>query len=410
VTEVEAAAQTWRPTWRTVVQMVVGFGLSAVILIWGLPHFAKTSWGEVWAIVSRLSWRQSAGFAVLALLGLWSYTFTLTASIPGLSHLRAFIVNTAGSAVSNVLPGGGAVGLAATFAICRSWGFGKRVVSTSAIVTGVWNTLARMLLPIIAIAGLAVGSSHLPPLMRDAAAAAVVSGVVIVALFVAVIASARAAATVGQGLDRMLRPLTRRAKRSMSVEALTRDVRGRIVDTVRTGWFGLTIGLVGYFGFYYLLFWAVMKTAGVDLPLGQLFAAFAIGRLLTSVGVTPGGVGVTGSSQSRSAPCSLLPKTPATTPDDDWSAEIPVPPVSRAGSRAGDVVGEVAEPEGGASEVFEAAVEGFCWAVAGAGPVEVRQDVGGALVEGSAQPPQLGQYGRDALAESLDHCGHGCSA
>ena len=293
MTEVEAAAQTWRPTWRTVVQMVVGFGLSAVILIWGLPHFAKTSWGEVWAIVSRLSWRQSAGFAVLALLGLWSYTFTLTASIPGLSHLRAFIVNTAGSAVSNVLPGGGAVGLAATFAICRSWGFGKRVVSTSAIVTGVWNTLARMLLPIIAIAGLAVGSSHLPPLMRDAAVAAVVSGVVIVALFVAVIASAHAAATVGQGLDRMLRPLTRRAKRSMSVEALTRDLRGRIVDTVRTGWFGLTIGLVGYFGFYYLLFLPVMKAAGVDLPLGQLFAAFAIGRLLTSVGVTPGGVGVT---------------------------------------------------------------------------------------------------------------------
>ena len=351
MTEVDAAAPAWRPTWRTVVQMVVGFGLSAVILIWGLPHFAKTSWGEVWAIVSRLSWRQSAGFAVLALLGLWSYTFTLTASIPGLSHLRAFIVNTAGSAVSNVLPGGGAVGLAATFAICRSWGFGKRVVSTSAIVTGVWNTLARMLLPIIAIAGLAVGSSHLPPLMRDAAAAAVVSGVVIVALFVAVIASARAAATVGQGLDRMLRPLTRRAKRSMSVEALTRDVRGRIVDTVRTGWFGLTIGLVGYFGFYYLLFLAVMKTAGVDLPLGQLFAAFAIGRLLTSVGVTPGGVGVTETGTATALVAwgavpaeatagvvlfsifthlmevpvgavgwlawSLLPKTPATTPDDD---------------------------------------------------------------------------------------------
>jgi uncharacterized membrane protein YbhN (UPF0104 family) len=29
------------------------------------------------------------------------------------------------------------------------------------------------------------------------------------------------------------------------------------------------------------------------LPLGMLFAAFAIGRLLTAVGVTPGGLGVT---------------------------------------------------------------------------------------------------------------------
>lgn len=164
VTEVEAAAQTWRPTWRTVVQMVVGFGLSAVILIWGLPHFAKTSWGEVWAIVSRLSWRQSAGFCRVGAAGpveLYLHPDRLDSRPvpPARVHRQHGRIGR-----EQCLPGGGAVGLAATFAICRS-GFGKRVVSTSAIVTGVWNTLARMLLPIIAIAGLAVGSSHLPPLM-----------------------------------------------------------------------------------------------------------------------------------------------------------------------------------------------------------------------------------------------------
>ena len=60
------------------------------------------------------------------LLGLWCYTFTFTGSLRGLSHSKALIVNLCGSSVSNLLPGGGAVGLAATYAICRSWGFSRR--------------------------------------------------------------------------------------------------------------------------------------------------------------------------------------------------------------------------------------------------------------------------------------------
>ena len=54
----------------------------------------------------------------------------------------------AGSSVGNLLPGGGAAGLAATYTICRSWGFSRRDISTSAIVTGVWNVLARVALPV----------------------------------------------------------------------------------------------------------------------------------------------------------------------------------------------------------------------------------------------------------------------
>jgi hypothetical protein len=41
--------------------------------------------------------------------------------------------------------------------------------------------------------------------------------------------------------------------------------------------------------------------------------------------------------------------------------------------------------------VFEAAVDRFGGAVAGAGPVEVGQDVGGAALEGAAEGDQLGQ-------------------
>jgi len=282
-----------RITGRQVMQMLAGFALCSVLLVWGLPRFGKTTWAQVWDILGQVTLWQGLGFLALVLLGLWSYTFTLAASLPGLSHLRAFIVNVCGSSVSNLLPGGGAVGLAATLAICRSWGFRKRAVSTSAIVTCVWNTLARIALPLIAIVALSMGRSSLTSLMRDAAVAAVVSGLLIVGLFVVAVRSEVISQRIGRALDRLLRPALRRTKRTMTIDALVADLRGRILDVARRGWLPMTLGLVGYFGFYYLAFFAIMRTTGVELFHGELFAAFAIGRLLTAVGVTPGGLGVT---------------------------------------------------------------------------------------------------------------------
>ena len=281
---------------KQVLRTVIGLGLAVVLLGWGFPLLAQTTWTEVFAELRKVTWWQSLEFGGLVLLGLGCYTFTFTGSLPGLSHWRAFIVNICGSSVSKLLPGGGAVGLAATYTILRSWGFTNRDVSTSAIVTGVWNTLSRIALPIVAIAMLWLGHDGLPPALTNAAIAATVSGVAIFAVFVAILASERAAQSIGRWLDRLLAPVFRRRERTMSVAELVTDMRVRINEVVRTGWVQMTLGMIGFFGFYYLLFVLIMHTVDVFLPLGILFAAFAIGRLLTAVGVTPGGLGVTESA------------------------------------------------------------------------------------------------------------------
>ena len=59
--------------------------------------------------------------------------------------------------------------------------------------------------------------------------------------------------------------------------------------------------------------------------------------------------------------------------------------------RSGDVVGEVAESEGGAAEVFEAAVDRFGGAVGGSGSVEVGQHVRGSLGQRPPERVDLGQ-------------------
>ena len=277
---------------RRVAQAVVGLGLAVGLLVWGLPYVGKTTWAEIWDVLSRVELRTAGLLLGGVVLGLYCYTFTLTGSMRGLRHWQALIVNVAGSSVGNLLPGGGAAGLAATYTICRSWGFSRRDISTSAIVTGVWNVLSRMALPVVAILGLLAGhDDDVPQSLSDAATAAAITGGVVVAAFASIIASERAAIAIGQGVDKVIGRLWKR--RTMSVQALVVDLRARINDVVRTGWLGMTLGLVGYFGVYYLLFLLCTHTTGVDLPYGQLFAAFAIGRLLTAVGVTPGGLGVT---------------------------------------------------------------------------------------------------------------------
>jgi uncharacterized membrane protein YbhN (UPF0104 family) len=281
---------------RRPLQALLGLALAAALLVWGLPYFAKTTWGEVWEVLTRVPVPVAAALLAGVVVGLYCYTFTLTASLPGLRHWQALIVNVAGSSVGNLLPAGGAAGLGATYTICRSWGFSRRAISTSAIVTGVWNVLARVALPVVAILGLLAGrDSDVPGALEDAALAGAATGLLVLGAFVAILASERAALAIGKALDTVVGAVLRRPlrRRSMSLRALVVDLRARIHDVVRTGWLSMTLGLAGFFGVYFALFLLCMHTTGVDLYYGQLFAAYAIGRLLTAVGVTPGGLGVT---------------------------------------------------------------------------------------------------------------------
>ncbi|CAM3967269.1 lysylphosphatidylglycerol synthase transmembrane domain-containing protein [Janibacter anophelis] len=272
-------------------QICLGLGLAIAMLGWGLPYFAKTSWAEVFDVLGTVPVWKAALFMALVVAGLYCYTFVMTGAMQGLSHLRALILNVCGSSVSNLLPGGGAVGLAATYSIAKSWGFSAASVTTMAVVTGVWNVLARVALPIIAVLGLAWGATDLPTAMREAAWAAVLSGTAIVVVFALAVGTDAGARQLGRGIDRLVR-LVRRGHGD-TVEAGLIGLRSRTAETVRTGWLSMTLGMVGFFGLYYVLFLLCAQTTGIELPFGQLFAAYAIGRLLTAVGVTPGGLGVT---------------------------------------------------------------------------------------------------------------------
>ena len=85
--------------------------------------------------------------------------------------------------------------------------------------------------------------------------------------------------------------LLRRPRELGWEQGITR-LRDQTRDVMRTGWLQMTLGTLGYFVMYFILFWLCLHICGLVTGVGTLLAAFALGRLLTSVAVTPGGLGV----------------------------------------------------------------------------------------------------------------------
>ena len=282
-----------KPTLAALARLVIGVGAAVALLGWVLPLVTRTTWREIIAVLADVPTGALIACFALALAFLGSYAFVLRASLPGLTIPRALILNTAGTAVSKLFPGGGAVGLAATFAICRTWGVPMRAISTSAVVTGVWNTLTRVALPVLAMGLLVISDLALPAMLRKAAVGAAVSGVIILAIFVGILASGKVARAVGQLIDAALAPWLAKRGKSGRVAAAMADTRAQIIERVRAAWHWLTLGMIAFFATQLGIFLIALDVVGISIDFSAAFAAFAIGRLLTAVGITPGGVGIT---------------------------------------------------------------------------------------------------------------------
>jgi uncharacterized protein (TIRG00374 family) len=111
--------------------------------------------------------------------------------------------------------------------------------------------------------------------------------------FWGVLASEDFAHKLGRWAMRVTRRLRRKRASPVDLEQVITTLRRDIIDIVRYGWLEMTYGLIGFFGVYYILFWFCLNSMGVQMPFAYMFGAYTVGRLLTAVGITPGGLGVT---------------------------------------------------------------------------------------------------------------------
>ena len=278
---------------KEVLQSVVGFSLAISLLAFGMPRIVGTTWAEIGGQLTMVGFDKALIMLVLMLLGLYSYTFTLIGSLPGLTHVRALMVNAAGSMVSNILPAGGAVGVALSYVMYRSWGFTRSNISTSLVVTGIWNILARVALPVLGTAIVIWGPVEAPRLVIIASLIAGGVGSAIMVLFGLAIFSDRVSHWIGHGLTRLARPFSKKVRGGADVDHLIQDQRARMSTVVKKHSLKMTLGLAGMFGFFFVLYWVAARSVGLELPVYMLFAAYAFRQFLTVVAITPGGLGIT---------------------------------------------------------------------------------------------------------------------
>ncbi len=124
-----------------------------------LPRIAD--YRDVWGVVKTLSWTDVALLFGAVLLNLVTFAPPWMAALPGLRFPQAFVVTQASTASTYVAPAGVAVGMALSYAMLRAWGFASAAVGLAVALTGIWNQLAMLAFPAIALALLALtGDAH----------------------------------------------------------------------------------------------------------------------------------------------------------------------------------------------------------------------------------------------------------
>ncbi len=275
---------------RGLLSLVAGVVLVALVL----PHVAAVPWASVGAALRAVPMPDLLALAALWLTGLLAHTVTLTAAMPPLTHRRALTLSLTGSAVANVLPLGGGAGVALNHRMSRTWGFDNNAFAVYTIVTNLWDVWARLCLPLVAFAWLTLSTQPLAPSMvaASAVAAAALSAS---ALLVALVAlSPRVALVAGRAADTALLTVFRlvgSGRRPALEHALPRLHRSAGA-VIRSGWPRLTAGVVAYAVLTAALMWGCLTICGSGLPASAVFAGFALERVLSLLGLTPGGAGV----------------------------------------------------------------------------------------------------------------------
>lgn len=278
---------------RRVLPVGLSFAVVVALFTLVLPRATGARWAVVGQRLSGLSWQQGVLLIALWLAGLYVHTFLATAALPGLRHRQALALNLSGSAVSNLVPFGGALGIGLNYAMVRSWGHAPAVFAPFTALTTLWNILVKLALPVVAL-GLLVAAGGLPT--PGLAAGALVGGgvlVVLLALVAAALSNDRAALVLGRGLQVLVTRCLRliRSTRTVAVAAAVVDLRQRMSTLLRHRWRRMLLASVGYTLLQASLLWTVLDMLGSHLGLVPVFAGYAFGRLLTLLVLTPGGVG-----------------------------------------------------------------------------------------------------------------------
>jgi uncharacterized membrane protein YbhN (UPF0104 family) len=265
-----------------------------VVIFWYLLR--DISLADVWAAIAAMTWIELVGLAVIAAWNLVTYAFVWMTVTPGLRFGRAMVMTQATTAITNTVPAGSAIGIGMTYAMLGSWGFSRGRTTIAVLVSGVWNAFAKLAIPVLALALVALQGNA--SAARVTAAALGIGGLIAaIVVFALMLRSEHMAERVGVVAGRIVSKLLALIRRPpvQGWELATVKFRNRTVDLLEHGWFPITAATVVSHLSLYLVLLVSLRGVGIsDAEVGwaEVLAVFAFARLATAVPITPGGAGV----------------------------------------------------------------------------------------------------------------------
>ena len=271
-------------------------GLAFIVLIFWKVIPTIGSYSEAWESLQNMGWGAVSLIVIAVLVYLGVYGFTFMVAVPGLRFWQGQQVNQAAFAISNGVPGGGAVGLAVQYGMLTSYGTSPAATTAAITAVGLWGTFITLGFPIIGvlalIAGGGGGTAYLTVALIGLAVLAAAATVLVL-----VIRSEALARRLGTWGNALLRPIGRRVKKLAAVDLVPAIVNFRmsIHDVVVRRWALLTLAQSGIFFTQFLILYAALRgVEGWDqsgTPFLIAFGAFAISQVGLMIPITPGGVG-----------------------------------------------------------------------------------------------------------------------
>ncbi len=277
---------------RLVVQGVLSLALVFVIFSYLLRGIDLA---EVWAEITDMTPLELTGLLVTVAWNL--ATYALVPVTAGLSFWRIMMVTQAATAVANTVPTvGPAPGTGLTYRMLGSWGYSRSRATAAMLVSGAWNSLVKLGLPVLVLALLALQGNASP--QRIGAALVGIAGLIAaVVVFALLLHSRGLARRFGLWAGRVASWLLGLVGRPPVAgwELATAKFRARTLALLQGRWVPITAAtLVSHLSLYLVLLVSLRQVGVSDAEVAwaHVLAVFAFARLATTIPFTPGGAGV----------------------------------------------------------------------------------------------------------------------
>lgn len=278
---------------RAVLRSALGVAIVAAVYVVAVPRIA--SYGSIARELETVSGPWAAGLAAAVALDILTTALPWRALLPQLTWMGAIGFTQASTALTLVLPGGAPLGMALSFGLLRRLRVAAGAAGFAVALTGIWSQVMILLYPLVG-AVLVLGSGNLSTSSLAIAGISGAAGTVITGLAVATLRSRGAALKLGDAAGRIatwFARLLRRTPPRWDGEALVHAREERLAD-LRRRWPVLTVATLGNQLTAYLIFELSLRSVGIPvatLSPGESFLAWAIGRVISSLPLTPGGIG-----------------------------------------------------------------------------------------------------------------------